>query len=201
MHPPWKKSSINICTRDWPNKQTTLPLELKNNFLRHRDEEHAGELQIYTDGSKMENGTAIAATTHDTIITNRRLPREASIFTAELTAMTEEMKWIELQEKPWENDKQTVEIYTIFSDSRSALESLEDLNHPLTNILKKKNERLKKRGIRINFCWVPAHVGVLGNEFADEVVRRTANEDLTEALDGIPFRDLSRPLAQSMQEE
>ena len=40
----------------------------------------------------------------------------------------------------------------------------------------KKNERLKKRGVRINFCWVPSHVGVLGNEFADEV----ASEDLTE---------------------
>ena len=54
VHPPWKKSSINICIRDWPNKQTTLPLELKNNFLHHRDEKHAGEIQIYTDGSKME---------------------------------------------------------------------------------------------------------------------------------------------------
>ena len=201
VHPPWKKSSINICIRDWPYRQTTLPLELKNNFLHHRDEKHAGEIQIYTDGSKMENGTAIAATTHDTIITNRRLPREASIFTAELTAMVEAMKWIELQEKPRENDKQTGEVYTIFSDSRSALESLEDLNHPLTNILKKKNERLKKRGVRINFCWVPSHVGVLGNEFADEVARRTAGEDLTEVLDGIPFKDLSRPIAQSIQEE
>ena len=56
-------------------------------------------LQIYTDSSKMENGIAIAATTHDTTITNRRLPREASIFTAELTAMVEAMKRIELQEK------------------------------------------------------------------------------------------------------
>ena len=28
-YPPWEKKSVNVCTRDWPSKQVTLPQELK----------------------------------------------------------------------------------------------------------------------------------------------------------------------------
>ena len=115
--------------------------------------------------------TALPFQPHDTIITNRRLPREASIFTAELTAMIKAMKWIELQGKM--TDWRCIQNILRFEKCAGVLGRLKsptDKYH--------KNERLKKRGIRINFCWVAAHVGVLGNEFADEVARTTANEDL-----------------------
>ena len=46
------------------------------------------------------------------------------------------------------------------------------------NMIRKKNERVKRRGIKVNFCCVPAHTGVPGNEYGDEIARRTANENL-----------------------
>ena len=78
--------------------------------------------------------------------------------------------------------------------------SLKDLNHLLINIIRKKNERLKKRGVKVKFCWIPAHTGVPGNKFADEITR-TANENLIEVLDGIPFREMNRPIMLTMKKE
>ena len=66
--------------------------------------------------------------------------------------------------------------FTIFSDSMSVLQSLEqfDSRHPIVLKILEWLFLIQRRGHDINFCWVPAHVGVAGNEQADKLAKEAS---------------------------
>ncbi|GFX47670.1 RNase H domain-containing protein [Trichonephila clavipes] len=88
-----------------------------------------------------------------------------SVFSAELTAIL-----IALQHILVSNHRH----FCVYTDSMSALESLHFLTerrHPTvmeTLILLRKLER---KGFDIIFSWVSGHVGIFGNEQADNAAR------------------------------
>ena len=84
-----------------------VPQEIRNYFLQHLEENHKGQTHIYTDWSKTENGSAYAAVAEGEVIAKERLPKEASIFTAELYAINAALKWVEEKGVP-------SCVYTIF---------------------------------------------------------------------------------------
>ena len=86
---------------------------------------------LSSDGSKIGNESAYAAVTEDKVVAKERLPKEASIFTAELYAMNATLKWVE--DKGREDG-----VYTIFSDSKSSIEALRETSHPLVRSKKIK---------------------------------------------------------------
>ncbi|GFU95507.1 RNase H domain-containing protein [Trichonephila clavipes] len=50
------------------------------------------------------------------------------------------------------------------------------------------NDRLHGKGCDIEFCWIPSHVGITGNEQAENVARSAKTElPLT-----VPLRDIKR---------
>lgn len=124
------------------------------------------DIYIFTDGSKMESGTSMAFTVfynnHYIYDHFERLNFYNSIFQAECLAIQKAIQWSILN-----NLK---EIY-IFTDSISALLNLNNL-YPKDNItcqtllLLSTNSNLK-----INLCWVKAHVNVEGNERADALAK------------------------------
>ncbi|GBO00674.1 hypothetical protein AVEN_93673-1 [Araneus ventricosus] len=68
--------------------------------------------------------------------------------------------------------------YIIFSDSLSALESMTSLNrfsHPLSFNILELHDRLTTKGFTILFCWIPSHVGISGNELADNLAKSVPN--------------------------
>ncbi|GBM19420.1 putative RNA-directed DNA polymerase from transposon BS, partial [Araneus ventricosus] len=68
--------------------------------------------------------------------------------------------------------------YIIYSDSLSALESMTSLNrfsHPLKFNILELHDRLTTKGFTILFCWIPSHVGISGNELADNLARSATN--------------------------
>ena len=67
------------------SKAETLPEFFKSKFLEICDGLQ-GFCQIYTDGSKTNNGTAAAAVSGD-IVKSLRITSHASIFAAELVAL------------------------------------------------------------------------------------------------------------------
>ena len=63
-----------------------------------------------------------------------------------------------------------VSDFVIFSDSLSALMAIEGSNSVRKDLIKNNisaNKTLMDRGLNIVYEWVPAHVGIVGNEKAD----------------------------------
>ena len=71
--------------------------------------------------------------------------------------------------------------FVIFSDSKSLLESIssQDSNNPLINDTLEVIYKLNKKNKTIEFCWIPSHVGIHGNEEADKAAKLALNNDIS----------------------
>ena len=78
----------------------------------------------------------------------------------------------------------------ILCDSKSVLQSIESFNskHPIILKILEWLFLLQKRGKVINFCWVPAHVGITVNERADRLAKEAAVNSIPRPYP-IPFSD------------
>ena len=97
-------------------------------------------------------------------ISQNSLPTNATVFTAELTAIILAVEQIKF------SDNNLNTKYVIYSDSKSAIEALKNYiqKNPLVKQIRQSINKLSSRGIQIEVCWIPAHVGIPGNEKADE---------------------------------
>ena len=69
----------------------------------------------------------------------------------------------------------------IFTDSKSAITKMkagpaEQNDRPLDNCWKMLNE-ITERGAKVHIQWIPSHVGIDGNEEADQTANEAANKD------------------------
>lgn len=93
-----------------------------------------------------------------------------SVYTAELTAIIIGLQWVE-QVRP--------NKVVICSDSFSALSSIVHARSDRDDLLMEvylSLYRLKEAGIVVYFCWVPAHIGVTGNEVADKLAKKALDK-------------------------
>jgi len=101
-----------------------------------------------------------------------RLPDAASIFRAELYAilLAIDVVW-RLKEKN----------FVIFSDSMSSLQSINSFNLDSDFVQKflKDYTVLAKNSKKIILCWIPSHVGILGNEKADAAAKSALSLPVT----------------------
>merc|ERR1712002_710162 len=163
QHPP----IINRTLTQYP-KDTTSPTIYKNMFRAMIQERYNNHRKIYTDGSKSGNGVGSAAVTENGAIT-ASLPTEASIYSAEMYAIKMAVSNAEQSRAP-----QTV----IFSDSRSVIDSLHPRNdHPICRYLNHKLHTLQNRNITVEICWVPSHIGIDGNEKADQKAKEASRRN------------------------
>ena len=162
--PPWLLKEVNICKEGSSNtkKNTTTP-KLKQNFLSHMTK-HSDSKHIYTDGSKSEEGVGFGVI-HGPNLQHRArgtLPREASVFSAELHAILKALSIIE----------NSIQLkWTIFSDSQASLQAISHQNpkHPLVKAIQNTLSKLQNQHKKVVFCKVPSHIGIQGNEAADKV--------------------------------
>ena len=111
-----------------------------------------------------------------------RLSNNASIFTAELTALVKSLEVIS-----------TIKgrNFTVFTDCYSVLLSIKCFNsfNPLVQKIQAWLHRLASRFKKVQFCWVPAHVGIRENELADLEARFAANVSEV-SFPSVPHRDM-----------
>ena len=158
--PPWCKTNIKICTTLGGKKKEPGDI-IKAKFLDHAST-HRGK-RIFTDGSKTSDGVGCAVVAGEDII-RKKLPSPCSIFTAETYAVLLSLKHIFKKGKDGE-------YFVICCDSVSVLLSLKQYmpSHPLVREVQNWLILLiSRRRIKVSLCWVPAHVGVRGNEKADK---------------------------------
>ena len=160
MTRPEFESELAVARKDSTPAEALKAIALEN---MHRYE---NSRQIYTDGSKSEKGVGAAAVAGNKVIKST-LPPVASILTAELHAINLALTIIE------ESDSSQ---YVIFTDSLSAVNGLGRYsmsNHLMERLLNRMHS-LSESGKAMRISWIPSHVGIKGNERADEMAKRAA---------------------------
>ena len=164
--PPWCRPPVNICTVQYDKQSPSQQLQAE--FCHHQNQ-HKTQISIFTDGSKSAEGVGFAVVSGNNII-KKKLPQSSSIFTAELYAIFSSLKYVF-------SEGSIGERYVIYSDSQSVLTSLKRLM-PSHHLVQEIQDWLvllhSRRRISVGFCWVPAHVGIDGNERADAAAKEAA---------------------------
>ena len=135
------------------------------------------DIEIYTDGSKMNCGVGAGFHSEPLNLSQSiRLPDYASVFQAELLAIREACKSLELY-------KVVGARVAIFSDSQAAIKAL-DSNYISSKLVLQCREELKllSHWLEITLIWVPGHRNIRGNEIADELARKGSTLDIAEAV-------------------
>ena len=172
LPPPWMLQRASFCTtlsyllrRDICN-----PEIFRQHALEHIRRK-GNKFMIYTDGSKSNLGVGAAAYSNDSVV-SIALPQIASVFTAELTAIKLALDTV------LENQSSST---VVFSDSRSALDAIAKyapVNHLIQSIQLQIHE-LCIEGKTIELCWIPAHVGIQGNELADAAAKAACSKTIS----------------------
>ena len=164
----------------WPRVDLGVQKELKNkskftpvfeSVQMYCEQHYPDSVFIYTDGSKDPEsgctGSAVYIPACKESI-KKRLTNNVSVYTTELVAILLALQWLEEKE---------ISNVVIASDSFSALESIKSgrsaCRMDLLNEVFMFLSQLGNRGTLIYFLWVPAHVGVVGNEQADILAKQT----------------------------
>ena len=128
---------------------------------------HQNSAHFYTDGSKTSHGTGSAYhSSHGCGQTP--LPQMATVFTAELVAIL-----CCLERIAQLNNANS----TIFTDSLSSVQLLHPTctaYSPYRDLILEKADGLRKAGKNVAVVWIPAHVGIPGNEAADSAAKSAA---------------------------
>jgi len=103
------------------------------------------------------------------------LPLHTTVYSSELVAIHKALSFIEVCEG---------NHYVIFSDSLSSILALSAFNpsHPFIQDILVLLTSLDRAGKSIVFCWIPAHVGIAGNEKADQAAKRATQAACTRSL-------------------
>ena len=178
--PPWTLDQPKvILDLSKLSKKDTSSLVFTQKYNEIKDE-HSFCVPVYTDGSKDNDRVGCAAIINNISI-KRRLPNNASIFTAEIKAIDLALDAIAESED---------DHFIIFSDSLSVLLSLENkkLDNPLVVNLLHKLHLLSTAHKTIFFCWIPSHIGIRGNEAADVAAKESLDFNITASQ--VPYTDL-----------
>jgi len=140
--------------------------------LRDNNEDNS-TTQIFTDGSKSQQGVgagiAVYRSGTHTKSLKYRLNKRCTNNQAEELAILKSLEYIE-------NTQTTDKSVTIYTDSQMTLDSLQNNNiHTyLIEKIRRKATELEQTKWKIQFRWVKAHVGILGNELADTLAKGAA---------------------------
>ena len=163
--PPWRLSQLHIClVLGSMSKRETSSEVFMQTFLEHK---HVSDVEIYTDGSKMDDkvgsGVLIQGGAIDREL-SEPLGKFASVYTAELVAIRIALVHI--------RNRRNLKV-TVYSDSRSSLQALAKFNSDniLIQDIQELVHELSDNNVKVTFCWVPSHIGIPGNEKADELAK------------------------------
>ncbi|MBJ3756042.1 reverse transcriptase-like protein, partial [Salmonella enterica subsp. enterica serovar Derby] len=170
--PPWLPSVVDadfsLCS--FPNVSTPDSV-YQQLFSEHRLR-FSGFTPLFTDGSRSGDVVGSAFVCTDEVVA-QRLPSVATVFTAELRAIHLALQHI--QSKPHHHA-------VVYVDSLSALQALCSAvcwEHPMVCATRRLLCLLSSSGFLVQFCWVPGHVGIRGNDLADVAAKSVSSLGVT----------------------
>ncbi|GBM20801.1 hypothetical protein AVEN_108251-1 [Araneus ventricosus] len=145
--------------------------QLEDRICLHKQFPPVPGLNIYTDGSQIDDktGSAFCVMEEDTTkyewMAQLRLLK--TIFQAELLGIREACLWAS-------NTNQMVKVW---SDSESSLHSIASIDTKSPTAEQTQEILLKSTNIKLG--WIRAHVGYSGNEAADELAKKATLEGIS----------------------
>ena len=180
--PPWRLTRPRTILDLAALQKDKTPPEVYRERFEEIVENHPEFYLLFTDGSKDES--SVGAASHSSSADKCcGVNAEASVFTAEAIALSMALDTVASSRR---------DRFLIFSDSLSLVQAISggSLKNPIIiKILMKFNE-LQQMGKRITLCWIPSHIGIEGNEMADELAK--IGLELEPSQDKIPASD-SKP--------
>ena len=141
-----------------------MPEEEARQRFREIRNKHLDCFHLYTDGSKKDECVGAGVWSSECNL-RFRLPNHTSVFIAELFAIDKAIDFAL---------STTHDKIVIFSDSNSSLHAIKSLNTRANEIQGNIIRKLENFGPKsITLIWVPSHVGIHGNEMADELAQST----------------------------
>jgi ribonuclease HI len=172
--------------KNWPH-----PADVVN--ISEATEYKKKAIEVYTDGIKNEHGVGfgVASYVENKLLLQQKIERDNRCTNnqAEQPAIAKELEAVETIELA-ENSQRTI---TVFTDRRINIDALQNVkNHShLFEEIRKKIHTLERTNWTIQFAWIEAHIGTIGNELADKLVKAAArNTDATTAFNRIPMSKL-----------
>ncbi|XP_039762486.1 uncharacterized protein LOC120635533 [Pararge aegeria] len=126
---------------------------------------------IFTDSSKLTISGAVGSAVwipKDSNILNFKCPPHTSVFTGELVAILEAIKYVV---------SHGINRAIIFSDSLSGLQTINSNQfaskntYPLVLLIRQSLLDCHLRNIKVTLAWIPGHSGIQGNETVDSYAK------------------------------
>lgn len=174
--PPWWDGP-----ETWIAKDSEQAIEKHNYITKILSSTHQWKHHVYTDGSGYRGHVGAAAvsknfSTHIQKLAYLGDAQISTVYAAELKGIDLALTWG--LDRTWQRCN---EIH-IWTDNQAAIRAVADPNgcasgqYILCGIVTKVNA-LSLRGIKVYIRWIPAHVGVPGNERADKAAKEAATRD------------------------
>ncbi|KAJ6176718.1 hypothetical protein N7485_003632 [Penicillium canescens] len=185
--PPWEKRVSCFI------EPSEAALATHDSIIQQKRTQEGGASLIYTDGSGFEGHIGAAAVNFhdgDTVISDRRhlgTESQSTVYAAELSGIEMALA------RAIKDNKETTPIKAreviIFSDSQAAIQAVQNPQRPsgqyaLTLIYAHVRTLRSQFLANITLRWIPAHVGVPGNEAADGNAKCAALESAGGATSG-----------------
>ncbi|GFO27747.1 ATP-binding cassette sub-family a member 3 [Plakobranchus ocellatus] len=163
--PPWEEHNITIdISLTKQNKENTSEVAYQKEFFRIK-EKFSNHYAVFTAAVYFPEHPDRSKATH--------LRDGASVFSAELEGIALALTEIKKLTKYHKN-------FVIYSDSLSALQTIQSKNFKVIDIRGLYNLIQKfPPYVHISFVWIPAHVGIQGNENVDKLAKAALNRTST----------------------
>jgi len=163
---------LEVEPKNWPHPADIASVIEVNDY-------DDNEVKIFTDGSKSEQGVGagVAIFRGAELVTQLkyRLDNRCSNNQAEQLAIVKALEFLE----SLNIDNSSQRTAAVITDSRVALDSIKNIhNHSfLIEEIRLILSKLERTNWTIVFSWVKAHVGIMGNELADQIAKAAVRDN------------------------